>query len=184
MNKKFKLLSSFVAVLAVMGIISACNFTSDESGNSADSSGSTIVDSSTPETNYTVTFKADGVVVGTDTYTEEDKSITEPAVPAKDHYTGAWEAYTLDGGDVTVNAVYTAVEYTVTFKADGETVGTATYTVENKEIAEPAVPTKDYYKGAWETYVLESGNVTINAEYVPIEDTMTFMNGEGVGETV
>ena len=184
MNKKFKLLLSFLAALSAMSIASACNLMTDESGKPNDSSESSIVDSSTTETNYTVTFKADGEVVGTATYTESDKTITEPAVPVKDHYTGVWETYTLDGGDVTVNAVYTAVEYTVTFKADGETVGTATYTVENKEITEPAVPAKDYYAGAWETYVLEGGDVTINAEYIPVEYTITFMNGEEVVGTV
>jgi hypothetical protein len=57
---------------------------------------------------YTVTFVADGTTVGTAKYTGENKSITEPAVPEKEGYTGKWESYTLTTGDVTVNAVYTA----------------------------------------------------------------------------
>ncbi len=65
------------------------------------------------EPTYTVTFVADGTSVATPTYTAENKEITVPEVPAKTGYTGAWEAYTLTTGDITVNAVYTTdVEYT------------------------------------------------------------------------
>ncbi|MGM9969582.1 MAG: InlB B-repeat-containing protein [Anaeroplasma sp.] len=58
---------------------------------------------------YTVTFvKEDGVtVVGTQTYTVENKNITEPEVPAKAGYTAAWEEYTLTSGNIVVKAVYT-----------------------------------------------------------------------------
>ena len=70
---------------------------------------------------YVVTFMDGETVVGTDTYTVEDTQITVPEVPAKDGYNGVWEEYALTTGDVTVNAVYTAIEYTATFM-DGETV--------------------------------------------------------------
>jgi hypothetical protein len=59
---------------------------------------------------YTVTFMADGAMVGTATYTVEDKDIEEPAVPEKEGYTGVWETYELTTGDITVNAVYTEIE--------------------------------------------------------------------------
>ncbi|MBE7078422.1 MAG: hypothetical protein E7380_01000 [Clostridiales bacterium] len=117
---------------------------------------------------YTVTFVADGETVGSDTYTVDDKEITVPEVPAKEHYTAAWAAYELTTGDVTVNAVYTAVEYTVTFVADGETVGSDTYTVDDKEITVPEVPAKDGYTGAWATYELNGGDVTVEAVYTAI----------------
>ncbi len=55
---------------------------------------------------YTVTFVADGTIIGTETYTVENTTITEPSVPSKDYYTGVWESYSLTGGDVTVNAEY------------------------------------------------------------------------------
>ena len=118
---------------------------------------------------YMVTFIADGATVGTATYTVEDKDIEEPAVPEKEGYAGAWDAYELTSGDVTVNAVYTAIEYTITFVADGATVGTATYTVEDKDIEEPAVPEKEGYTGVWETYELTTGDITVNAVYTEIE---------------
>lgn len=60
---------------------------------------------------YTVTFVADGVTVAEKTYTLETPVVEEPAVPAKAGYTGAWETYDLsNGGNITVNAVYTAIE--------------------------------------------------------------------------
>ena len=120
---------------------------------------------------YTVTFIANGETVGTQTYTVENKSIVAPSVPAKQHYeNGAWESYTLDGGNKTVNATYTPITYTVTFIANGKTVDTQTYTVENKSIVEPAVPDAPYgyyeiEKTVWQDYTLDGGNKTVNAIY-------------------
>lgn len=132
-------------------------------------------DDSQELTEYIVTFVADGKTIGTDTYTEEDKTIAEPAVPAKDGYTGKWEDYTLTSGNITVEAQYTLIEYTVTFRADGKEVGIAQYTIEDKTITEPAVPVKDGYTGEWEDYTLTTGNITVEAKYEPIEYTITFI---------
>ncbi len=123
---------------------------------------------------YSVKFVAEGVEVQALSYTVANKNITEPSVPEKTHYTGAWEAYTLDSGNKVVNAVYTPVTYTVTFVADGVTVETINYTVEATTITEPSVPAKDYNTGAWETYTLVGGNVTVNAVYTPVTYTVTF----------
>ena len=135
---------------------------------------------------YNVVFKADGVQVGdTHTYTVENKIVTEPTVPAKVGYTGAWETYELTTGNVTVNAVYTAIAYTVKFVADGTQVGdTQTYTVENKNITVPTVPTKVGYTGAWEAYTLTTGDITVNAVYTINHYTVKFVaDGVQVGET-
>ena len=135
---------------------------------------------------YTVTFKADGETVGTDIYTINDKEITEPAVPEKAHYTGVWESYTLTTGDVVVNAVYTAINYTVTFKASGEQVGDVlSYNLDNPTVTAPAVPAKEHYTGAWEEYTLDGGDKVINAVYKAIEYTVTFMaDGVQVGDVL
>ena len=122
---------------------------------------------------YTATFIADGVTVEAVTYTDGDTSITEPEVPAKEGYDGAWEEYTLSG-NVTVNAVYTLKQYTVTFCADSEAVATRTYTVEDTVIDEPEVPAKEHYTGEWEAYTLTKGDVTVNAVYTAISYTLTF----------
>ncbi len=133
---------------------------------------------------YTATFMADGVVVGTVTFTVEDDSIVEPLVPEKLGYTGAWEDYTLGAADITINAVYTAIEYTATFMADGNVVDTVTFTVEDTEIDEPDVPAKLGYTGVWEDYTLGAADITINAVYTAIEYTATFMADGNVVDTV
>ena len=68
-----------------------------------------------------------------------------------------------------------AIEYTVTFVADSETVATETYTVEDQEITVPEVPAKEGYTGKWEAYELTTGNITVNAEYEAIEYTYTLV---------
>lgn len=133
---------------------------------------------------YTVTFKADGKQVGEVlTYTVENKQITEPDVPVKVGYNGAWGKYELDCKNIEVNAVYTVIPYTVTFKADGEQVGEVlTYTVENKQITEPSVPEKDGFIGEWEEYELNCENIVVNAVYTAVY-TVTFKaEGVQVGE--
>ncbi len=129
-------------------------------------SGDITVDVVYTAIEYTVTFKDGATVIGTATYTVENKTITEPAVPTKEGYTSAWATYTLSG-DITVDVVYTAIEYTVTFKDGATVIGTATYTVENKEITEPALPTKEGYTSAWESYSLTIGNVVVSVIYTP-----------------
>ena len=123
----------------------------------------------TPITYY-VTFMADGVEVAKVPFTVESTSITAPTVPAKVGYTGAWETYTLKAENFTVNAVYTPVVYTATFVADGVEVAKIPFTVEDKSIAEPAVPAKAGYTGAWEAYTLGAEDITINAVYTPVSE--------------
>ena len=197
MKNKSKVLLALLTALSVLSISTACGLLGGESSSSASSesvassempvssdtaseSTSDTPDSSSvaPET-YTVTFMADGGEVGTATYTAENTEITEPAVPAKEHYTGAWEAYTLSGGNITVNAVYTAIEYTVTFVADGGEVGTVTYTVEDEVVEEPTVPEKECHTGEWEAYTLSGGNLTVNAVYTYIGHTVEFVDDDG-----
>ncbi len=114
---------------------------------------------------YTVTFTADGETVGSETYTVENRQIDEPAVPQKDGCLGAWEAYELDCSDITVNAVYTAVTYSVTFVAGEEVVAVVYYTAGTEQIEEPAVPVKDGEEGVWETYVLGAEDIVVRAVY-------------------
>lgn len=57
---------------------------------------------------YTATFMADDVVIKEIRYREGTESIAVPGVPAKEGFTGEWEAFEL-GKDVVVNAVYTEI---------------------------------------------------------------------------
>ena len=98
---------------------------------------------------YTVTFVADGEVVDTQTFTKEDKNINEPQVPTKTGYTGAWEEYTLEDKDLTVNAVYKAKTYIVTLDYDGAdgNIGVSQITVTyDQPIGELPSPTKTGYE--------------------------------------
>ena len=128
-----------------------------------------------------VVFAEDGTpVVYSVTFTAEDfsqtveyeygaESIEEPAVPSKDYYNGAWEAYQLNSAEnIIVNAVYTAITYNAVFVADGVTVEEVPYTVETENITAPAVPEKQGYTGVWEEYTLTPGGITVNAVYTQI----------------
>lgn len=155
-------------------IFTACkNNETPDDGHNTEQGGENPAGDDAP-TEYTIAFVADGAVVGTYTYTETDKTISEPVVPVKDGYIGEWEDYTLIMGNITVNAVYTPIEYKITFIAEGKTVDTVTYTVEDKDIDEPVVPTKDDYIGKWENYALSFGDITVEAVYTPVEYSITF----------
>ena len=174
MKKNIKLLLATLMAFGMAGAATACEgfeLPFDIPGLGAES---------VPAQEYKATFVADGETVAVVTYKEGATSIEEPAVPEKEHYTGAWAPYLLNG-NVTIKAIYTAVEYSVTFVADGVTVDTETYTVFNKKIDVPAVPEKADYTGAWEEYKLDGGNKTVNAVYTPMQYTVTFVAD---GETV
>ena len=85
---------------------------------------------------YKATFKAGDTVVAEIPFTVETQSITPPAVPELDGYMGAWESFTLGTENITVNAVYTIVPYTITYNnVNGATNrNPATYTVEDQNI--------------------------------------------------
>ena len=125
---------------------------------------------------YTATFKDGTTVVGTVKFTVESESITEPAVPNHTGYTGVWESYTLGTKDITVNAVYDAIEYTATFKDGNTVVESIKFTVESESITEPAVPNHTGYTGAWESYTLGAENIDIDAIYTPIAYTIKYEN--------
>ena len=115
--------------------------------------------------NYTVTFKAEGVVKAVQTYNVENMTIEEPPVPEIKGYTAKWESYSLSLKNITVNAVYTPIEYKITFVVGGQELSSTSYTVENKDIVLPEVPAKEWHNGKWEEHTLETGDVTINAVY-------------------
>ena len=124
--------------------------------------------------NYTVTFKAEGVVKAVQTYNVENMTIEEPPVPEIKGYTAKWESYSLSLKNITVNAVYTPIEYKITFVVGGQELSSTSYTVENKDIVLPEVPAKEWHNGKWEEHTLETGDVTINAVYTLATYTASF----------
>lgn len=130
----------------------------------------TTTDEPLPPT-HIVTFIADGRTIDTVEFTEGDESVNAPAVPDKTGYNGVWPAYTLGDSDITVTAQYTPITYTATFVADGKTVATEHFTVENTNINVPAVPAKPDRRGSWAPYTLGAADITINAVYEYVNPT-------------
>jgi len=130
---------------------------------------------------YTVTYVANGVTVDTQTVIHGASAVL-PEVPAKEGHDGAWDN---DGknitADITINAVYTIKTYTVTYVADGTTVGTVT--VEHgKDATAPVVPAKEGYTGAWDKDGKNiTADTTINVVYTIKTYTVTYV---AEGQTV
>lgn len=145
----------------------------DNSGNETKKTVTYTVAKETEVALYKITFRsgvADDIVVA---YADgENKEDFTPAVPNKKYYEGVWEDFQPENNQTQiVNAKYTAIKYTVTFKADGKTVDKQTYTVENKNVTEPKVPEKEGYTGKWKHYNLNGGDRTVIAVYEKIGGT-------------
>lgn len=145
----------------------------DNSGNETKKTVTYTVAKETEVALYKITFRsgvADDIIVA---YADgENKADFTPAVPNKKYYEGVWEDFQPENNQTQiVNAKYTAIKYTVTFKADGKTVDKQTYTVENKNVTEPKVPEKEGYTGKWKDYNLNGGDRTVIAVYEKIGGT-------------
>ena len=67
-------------------------------------------------TQYTATFVNSDGTVGMVDFDVEDTALSEPAVPPRTGYTGAWEDYEIKAEDLTINAVYTPITYNITYE--------------------------------------------------------------------
>lgn len=141
---------------------------------------------------YTVTFMYNGEVYSTELVEEGSKIGNIPEPPARTGYTGKWylgdEEFTYDTpitSDITVNAVYTAKTYTVTFTANAETDNAFTKSFEaayGETVTAPDVPAKTGYTGKWyigdeeftSAYVITS-DITVTAKYTVNTYTVTFV---------
>ncbi len=136
---------------------------------------------------YTVTWKNyDGTVL------ETDLDVVYGANPSYDgeqptRSTDIYYAYTFNGwepektavsSDVVYVAKFTKIanEYSLTFKADGQTISTVKYTVENQTIVEPLIPDKTGYTSTWEEYELNFEDKIVNAIYSVISYTITYID--------
>ncbi len=144
--------------------------------------GITVFSVYTPVT-YTAYFKASGKTVAAASFNVETDSLSLPAVPEKDGYTGEWEEYTVVPHDITVNAVYTPNTYYVTFKIaeTEEIIAVVPYRYGVKSITEPAVPEREGYSGSWSSYALGATDTVSYAVYKEKEYHITFVS---MGKTV
>ncbi len=132
---------------------------------------------------YHVSFVVDGEIIDSVSFLTGSTVLDRiPYVPTKAGYTGAWSSFTLGTENITVTAIYTPINYTASFYADGVLVGECLFTVESKSITPPAVPAKYGYDGEWKEYTLGTSNIRIDAAYSLRTLTATFMaDGKIVG---
>ena len=123
---------------------------------------------------YTATFEAEGVTIEKIGFNVETSELTEPVIPAKAGYTAEWEEYEIGLEDIIVNAIYTPITYTATFKTENTVVEIIPFTVETESIEEPAVPEKAGYHAVWGGYEIKASDITVDAIYTPITYTATF----------
>lgn len=133
----------------------------------------TVTVSPVPVSSHTIYFMVDGKEYSKATY-KEGEAIKQPTEPQKQGYVfREWAPSvpsTMPLQDVTVSAVFDALKFNAVFIADGVTVGSVTYTIENTSINEPPVPEKPGYSGKWSDYTLDVGGVTVNAVYTKITE--------------
>ncbi len=189
-----KLLTALFCLTLSLGMV-ACASTEESASQDTPVGESSVIE--TPESSgqepeaparatYKVTFKQEG---------QEDKvfdviegeALTDVPTPVDDKagYSVAWDVADFSNitGDVTVNAVYTIVEYTVSFTHPGTGMPVAapiTYTVETmEEVVFPEVPADLAMEGhtvAWNKTVedLAIGGLDVNPVYTAIEYTVSF----------
>lgn len=124
---------------------------------------------------YSIEFAVGEIIIDTKYYTVEATDVTPPLCPEKEGYACKWAHFDLNGGNLIVQAEYTAIEYVATFVADGKFIGDVIYTLDDLQIKAPAVPDKSGYVGEWQSYSLGVGGARINAVYTPIIYSVTFV---------
>lgn len=147
MKKKLLFVLTLIFVLSVCLFgLSACG----EGGDDLSGDGVKPTPGGTQTQTVTVSFVVDDSVLTTKTITSGSNVADVPTVPEKTGYVGTWSVSDLTNitTDTTVNAVYTAKTYTLTFDYDGadgdNTLGSKTVTY-NQEIGELPEPTKTNY---------------------------------------
>lgn len=136
---------------------------------------------------YTARFIADGEEVAVLEYGVDTTALTGvPSVPEKVGYTGAWSEYSLGAKNIVVSAVYTPVEYTVTYSnLKGATnVNKGTYNIENDLFLSPVDADGFTFVGWYNadnkkvSYIAKgtTGNVTLTAKWAAHEHNLTFIS--------
>lgn len=99
---------------------------------------------------FNANFYADNELIKSVTFTIEDDIIDEPNVPSKNGYSGEWESYTISANDITINAKYEPIEYSITYNDEGALNNNTTkYTVESSSFELNAVSKTGYTFDGW-----------------------------------
>ena len=137
-------------------------------------------------TKYTATFKFEDGEEQQVEFTIEMEALEEPPVPQKNGYTGAWEDYTIKPQDITINAVYTAIEYNIIYKdtKDAENPNPDTYNIEDDMFALLPLEATGYNFNGWyddngQVTQIEQGSYgekTLTAHWEVVKYTITYQN--------
>ncbi len=104
---------------------------------------------------FTATFVSMGEVIAEVIFTQSDIErgyLISPALPAREHFEGTWEFYTLSASDLTVQAVWTPILYEIRFLSDADTaeVTDRIYAPHGTVLTMPELPEKEGYTASWE----------------------------------
>ena len=143
---------------------------------------------------YTITFNSDGGSIVDSQEINYNEKVIIPDNPTKEGYTfkewqlngSLYDFDTLVTGNITLTAVYTRTEYTVTFNSDGGTSITSQKVNHNEKAIRPDNPTKTGYTfkewqlngSLYDFDTLVTGNITLTAIYTINKYTVTF-NSDG-----
>lgn len=122
---------------------------------------------------YTISFDCPSAIPPITFTAKTMKDIQLPPVPQKEHYTGAWDKNLSDVvlESTTITAIYTPVEYTITFE-NAEGVADVSFNIETKDsIIFPPVPERKGFRGEWDKTVddLQLENTTVTAVYTKLD---------------
>ena len=141
---------------------------------------------------YTATFVNSDGTVGTVDFDIEDTALSEPAVPQRTGYTGAWEAYEIKAEDLTINAVYTPITYNITYENTKGAANNnpATYNIETATITLADITSPGYTFEGWfvgeekvESIELGSyGDITLTAKWAVITYNITYIYDDTMGD--
>ena len=101
---------------------------------------------------YAAAFYADGVKVGTVSFTVDDETIADiPSVPDKEYYTGKWEPYSIIADNIIVNAVYSPINYSISYANTKGAVNSniTSYNYESLEIHLKDISVNGYTFKGW-----------------------------------
>lgn len=139
---------------------------------------------------YTITFDTDGGSEIASITQDYNSAVTAPADPTKTGYTFAgWDKEipaTIPAEDITIKALWTINQYTITFDTDGGSEIAPITQDYNSVVTAPANPTKTGYTFAgWDKAIpatMPAENITIKAIWISLAVTNTIDAINAIGE--
>ncbi len=127
---------------------------------------------------YKLTFTIDGETLGEPQTVDYNSAITLPQVEDRTGYTFVWKnaVANMPADDLTIEGVFTANKYTLSFTIDGEAYGAAQEVDYNSAITLPEVEARTGYTFAWTNAVdtMPADDLTIAGAYTINQYKLSF----------